>query len=824
MYYTTLNRYHQSGWQYTPQSGAIGTTLVAADASSTHQITAFSDETAGWKTEVNSSYDSTMELGETGNSDLGNFLERPVKIAQYSWAVASPLFEQFNPWALFCSDSRVREKLAHYELLRCNMNYKIIISGTGFHYGRALVSYNPFHNNDDVTVQRAFLDIDLVQASQKPNFFLNPTTNEGGEMKVPFFYPDNYMSLSRSDYNDMGEVSIKSFANLLHANGGNDAVTITVFAWASEAVLAMPTSLYTTQSGKMNSGDEYGKGIISAPATAIAKAAGALANAPMIGPYARATEISANAMGSVATCFGYSRPAIITDTGLYKPTVAGNMANTDAAEAVQKLTLDSKQEITVDSRTVGLDGADQMTLDSIVSRESYLTQFNWTPAQASESILWNAHVSPTLYRTDGLEIHPTPMSMVGQCFGKWQGTVKFRFQIVKSAFHKGKLLFRWDPRSHGSTIEYNTVYSRVVDIAEEEDFEIEIGWGQKNPFLNCSNMFASTATLFNTSRLTTDDTESFNGVLEVDVLNSLVSPGVDSSVSINVFVSMTPDAKFAAPDGGDLTQFSLYQPQSGSLMEPAASDIPEGAPALELIAGPVAETSHQMEVFFGEHISSLRQLLRRYALVKIWVNGSPGGDILKFQKYTISSLPYNYGYDPAGIEVQSTLPVNFTPQNPLTWFMPCYAGWRGSLRKKLIFDGNISDAPIVTRVGYKPFENSQITLLGANADLMQRTMSNVVSLETSSGAATTHRGQNSVIEVEVPYYNGTRFSPARQPGADFNNGAESISIEYTMFNNAAREIGGTKSFIHDWSATGEDFTLFFFTGCPIIYKYAIAAS
>jgi hypothetical protein len=496
-----------------------------------------------------------MTIGETNNSDLGSFLERPVKIAQYSWAVAGPLFEQFNPWALFCTNTYVREKLAHYELLRCNMNFKIIISGTGFHYGRALVSYNPYSGFDDVTVQRAFLDIDLVQASQKPSFFLNPTTNEGGEMKVPFFFPQNYMSLSRADYDDMGEVSIKSFSDLQHANGGNDAVTITVFAWASDVVLTMPTSLYTAQSGKMNSGDEYGKGIVSGPASAIAKAAGALTNAPMIGPYARATQICAQATSDVASHFGYSRPGVITDILQVKPVVGGNMTNTDAADAVQKLTLDSKQEITVDSRTVGLDGADQMTLESIFTRESYLTQFPWATTDLSEAILWNSRVSPVLFRTDGNEIHPTPMAMIAEMFDGWQGTIKFRFQIVKSAFHKGKLLFRWDPRSHGAAVEYNTVYSRIVDIAEEEDFEIEIGWGQKNAFLGLPEMSTTTNTRFNTTRLATSDNERHNGILEVNVLNTLVSPGLDSDLQINVFVSACPDLKFGSPNGEKNSRF-----------------------------------------------------------------------------------------------------------------------------------------------------------------------------------------------------------------------------------------------------------------------------
>jgi len=63
----------------------------------------------------------------------------------------------------------------------------MLISGNSFYYGRALVSYNPFLLRDDVTRNRAFFEQDLVGASQKPHFMLDPTTSQGGEMMLPFF-------------------------------------------------------------------------------------------------------------------------------------------------------------------------------------------------------------------------------------------------------------------------------------------------------------------------------------------------------------------------------------------------------------------------------------------------------------------------------------------------------------------------------------------------------------------------------------------------------------------------------------------------------------
>lgn len=295
-----------------------------------------------------------MKLGSTGDSTLGSFLGRPTRIASYNWVVDQPLFEKLDPWSLFLNDPRVSEKIANYELYRSKLHIKIVISGTGFHYGRSIVSYNPYSGFDTLSTERNFLNYDIIAASQKPHFFLNPTNNTGGQLDLPFFWHQNYLSLSRADRSQLGEIIIKSFGNLQHANQGNDPVGITVYAWASDVELTMPTSLttlsaldYTPQSGTLNSNDEYGKGIVSGPASAVAQAAGKLTSVPSIAPYARATEMVAKGVAGMATHWGYSRPPIVTDIVQQKPTPTGNMANTDAADAVMKLSLDSKQELTI---------------------------------------------------------------------------------------------------------------------------------------------------------------------------------------------------------------------------------------------------------------------------------------------------------------------------------------------------------------------------------------------------------------------------------------------------------------------------------------------
>lgn len=801
-------------------------------------ITNFEVQNAGEMVEIKNSVDTTMDISTTSQADIAGFLSRPVRLTTVPWTVTGSVFAAFNPWQDWLTDKHVKEKLANYELLRCNLHIKAVISGTGFHYGRAIVSYDPYSGFNDLAVARGFLDADICLASQKPCIYLDPSTNQGGEMILPYFYHKNYVSMTDKDLDYMGKIYIKSINALNHANGGNDPVNITIYAWAEDVTLTMPTSAYSPQSGKLNSGDEYGSGIISAPASAVAAAAGKLTNAPIIGPYARATQMCATAVGETAKLFGYSRPPIVTNVMLNKPRVCGNLANTDVPEAVQKLSLDTKQELTVDSRTVGLDGADQMTLKSIFTREAYLTQFNMLPSETPDTVLFSTRVTPSLYKTYDDEIHPTPMSFVANMFEKWQGTIKFRFQIVKSQFHKGKILVRWDPRAHGA-IAYNTVYSRVIDIAAQDEFEIEIGYGQALPFLHTSGMTTSHAPLWSDSTsLLADTTDSFNGVLEINVLNPLVSPGADAHISFNVFVSAGDDMKFGGPTGKHIAKTSYfkpvtpvlrgaYTPQSGesgsSDSQVIANDLKADTTSatIEPIVPGGTEVDHQFEVFFGETPTSLRELLRRYSFNQSFCMDAAASDKIDYVTLVRKVLPKFRGWDPKGADTLGSTKGTYANTTLLNYVMPCYAGWRGGVRNKWVFENRerqFSRNPLLLRLPFQQ-DTLQRKAFDNTATQMQLELSNLWGNGTFNGAMINDLDQGNTYELEIPYYSASRMSPCRMISADFINGCDSVGYRDFCRGSTNPSSDVRRQIVSIYTSVGEDFTLFFFTGCPIIYSY-----
>jgi hypothetical protein len=99
--------------------------------------------------------------------------------------------------------------------------------------------------------------------------------------------------------------------------------------------------------------DEHEQAVISRPASTVARYARALTNIPWIGPFARATEIGAGAVSAIAKIFGYSAPVEL-NYNMMVPAPRPSLAVVDTKYPANKLSVDSKQEVTIDPTTTGI--------------------------------------------------------------------------------------------------------------------------------------------------------------------------------------------------------------------------------------------------------------------------------------------------------------------------------------------------------------------------------------------------------------------------------------------------------------------------------------
>lgn len=811
--------------------------IMKVIANETHQNIGFSDGDDPYLYSVKGKMDPTRQLQDTYGDDLSSFFSRPIKISETEWATNSALNVVLDPWTAFISNPRVVNRMTNFNLLRARLRVKVMINGNSFHYGRAMALYHPQHTRDDFTNLGSTTS--LVQGSQMPHVFLDPTTSTGGELCIPFFCEKNNVNLPSIEYTNLGRMHIISLNDLRHANGATDKATVSVFAWMEDVELNMLTSLdiaaIVPQSG-LEVDEANNKGVISGPATVVSKIAATFSEAPVIGSFAMATSKVAGMTAAMAKLFGYSRPTVTKDPEPYKPSAISSLATTTVPDGAAKLTVDDKQELTIDPTISGIGPGDPMNIKQIAKRESYLTTFDWDIGEGPETLLWNTRVMPTLWATEGAAVYLPACAMAAVPFKYWTGTMKFRFQIVASAFHKGRLKVVYDPNFMSSN-EYNTNYMEIIDIAEKQDFTIEVGNGQHQSLLTSATPQGSTITTYGS--IPVGLSALGNGVLSLYIVNELTTPDTTAprDISVNVFVSMGDDFEVFVPD----SRFQSYEfkpqnglePQSGeesnNMNDALVSHAPSPPQQEESDIVGVGMTNHENlnKVFTGEVIKSFRPLLKRYTLHSM-LNATFNSDRRSLYGRR-TAFPFLRGNVAGAVHSTSTAtPYNYCNTMLLHWVTLAFSGYRGSIRWKITpqcFMAN--DSLPITQVErdlstwhyvngrtavFTPTTESQMAFQGA-IDASQILPATNQPLGGAKGMTLTNGYVNPNTEFEVPFYSDDRFVPGKRENYTASFGDYELNVfDYKIFMR-----GNNETYINAFCAAGEDYQVYFWTGLPPLY-------
>jgi len=628
----------------------------------------------------------------------------------------------------------------------------------------------------------------------------------------------NSVGLVTGEVEALGQIFVREINGLKHANAGTDVVTLQAYIWSDDLRLSVPT---TQDAFNINpqSGDEYGESPVSSVASTVAKAAGKLEKLPMIGPYAKATSMAMGSLGAVAKAFGFSRPAIIDPPVNMRQHPLGLMANTNVPDSSTKLTVDAKQEVTIDPSVLGINMPDEMLIREIATRESYITQFNWPITAARGSLLWNTAVLPTMAVIDNS--FTNPMTWYPACgfaalpFKWWRGTMRYRFQIVCSEYHKGRLRFVYDPNWVGSA-DRNVVESRIVDLTTERDFVMDISWGQPLPFAPVDAGYPSFGTVAITALVA-----SSNGTLAVFVENDLTSPNttVNNDIKINVFVSTCDDFEVAVPTE-DVIANLTYSTQSGiqvqSSDEPAMSDdnAPVKADSDEEIMS-CLKVDHTYDVHFGETVSSFRQLVKRYNFHSGVLLGATTAGRYSWL-ITDRDFPRYRGKwaDAIDTPVTGTLNINNARNTIINYLTPAYVGYRGGFRWKYLYhtdNTNTTDYEWVYRTNDTTgvYQNINGLVDLTPAGFTRSRAQSVPALQ--AGADLTYTRMQPALEVEVPYYLPYRFSLCKAIGTYGYTEPDQRTLSHVVRTDATIT---ANAYYDRFVAGSEDFSLYLFNGMP----------
>jgi hypothetical protein len=809
------------------------------------EVVGFNDEVGGDDTAIPASINYVMSAGAV-NAELGDYLSRPSEIFRFTWVEGSAVDTTCLPWELYFDQPAIQKKLDNYYLLQCNLKIKIVVNASPFYYGALLAAYQPLSLFNPAPIAATTGEEEMVLYSQRPHIDIYPQNCQGGELTLPFVYHREWLNItSRANLQDMGTLTFKSYTALLNANGvaGTD-VEVVVFAWGEDVRLSGPTVKDSLQSKRVK--DEYdGDGVISKPASAISKAAGSLADLPIIGPFMTATSAVSGTIGSIAHVLGFTNPPVLDDVHAFKSTSFPALATTDIGVPYEKLTLDAKNELSIDPKICGADLGDELLVKNFAQRESFLRSVTWSTTSVRTVPLFAMRVTPDLARLINVPgqriMYRTPMAHLAALFQYWRGDIKIRIKVICTAYHKGRLRISFDPIGDIDTNlaadSMAKCYTHVMDIADQTDCTFNIPYVQDLAYLKVSSGVSGTYNNAAGTLTPTTNEGSTNGCLTISPLTVLTSPVTPSSVQLLVYVSAGDNFEVADPIGISL-DYSYYSVQGDVSYTSAPDDT-------ILIGNHTSTTDPNINlVYMGESVVSVRPMMHRGSLLCCMSDSSTVDNAYGVGTYyhVMSRRARFPGYDLDGTELAIGLvslapaPYNFVNWTAMTWFEPCFIGQRGSInwiahaqqqasvRTTLSFNREHSVLNALTYYQYyqEPFTRSSV----ARGYIAQ-------GARTMEGAASNSGGIQNTVHCIAPFYGNVKFqttsanarnSGISADGSDFDAVRSTCVID--PFNVTANPTGDRTSsgFTTFYVSAGVDYNLIFFLNIPVTYKYTTVPS
>lgn len=796
------------------------------------QVLEFVDTTMGDQVGSAGVITSAVTDIDTGDYQLSDFLSRPVRIASYD----IPQGEAFSqrtllPWKLFFDSTPIKSKLNNYSYVQCDLKVKFVVNSTPFVYGMYGVSYKPLSDfADHLNISSETDDNIRMCLSQRDTIMLESHKNKGGELTLPFFYYKNWLPLTATDVEGMGKLTIYPYRAFESANGlATNDVSVIVYAWAENVRLAGNTVDLAVQSQ-----DEYKAGPVERTATTISGLVQPLITIPSLAPYAIATSMFADGVAGVASLFGWTNPPVIENVKPFKDQPFHALSSSEISVPAEKLTLDPKNELTVDPRIAGLGPEDSLAILNMAQKPCFIREVTWGQSDIIDFSLFRANVSPTLCRTLGSSpsrrFIDIPAGNLARLFSNWRGDVVIRMYVVRSQYHQGRLRVNFDPTGDifSTASSESTTNTKIIDIQTDDYVEFRIPYMAPQSWLRVRSSIQRD----NSGRGDGDstyDADYHNGRFEIRVLNPLTGPDTNSDVGLVFYAYMADNYELANPS--DVAFKS-------STFEVQSTDDPV-TPTLFEMGKCTTRPSELLKINFGEDIRSMRQVMRRHTLhcIDNAATRTTGGiaqesGVIIFN-IAATLYPPEYGYQTGGpYAMDEIVGVGNAPGlkaniTPYTWMSACFVGQRGSMSYAF---NNVSSTQF-SSINVARYNEPISEFTATNGWFLNEYAAvaspNDVSRRPSglAGQMLQNEHTQTGVQFHVPFMNKFRFcdtNPANRIDGITADDSENNNFIVEWRTNQDIAIGATVSAslaYESYHAIGTDYNPLYFLNTPVRWEY-----
>jgi hypothetical protein len=566
-------------------------------------------------------YDSSSD---NFNQDIKTFLSKPVILRSGSFGTGdtvSTFGSVLMPFGLINAFDTMSNKLEGFLGFRATMVFRLTVNANPFQQGRYMVTWTALGGAAEDTNATKHLNshiYTLVQRSTLPRVEIDIACDTVVELRIPFISKYNFYPLSGQTsaerFGSLGYVSIFPYVPL----NGVTNVTAGYTLWGHfedvELICAAVPQSGASFSDTTKEAKDAGVAPISNTLSLISKSAGVLSAAPGIGAYASGISWLTERLAKTAMVFGWSKPINNAPVHFVQRGALTNYTNVDSVDNSSPISLSAKNEV---HKCEGFSGTevDELDFSYMASIPAYDSTTSWTFSGTSGTLLKSFAVAPLVNVSStslvnfGVQVNNyKPMDFVAQYFTYWRGSIVYKFKIVKTDYHSGRLAIAYTPFENYNTATKTAslaltafTHRHIVDIRETNEVTITVPYISSTPYRPTSGSTAPTGTLY------------------IYILDPLTGPAsVANTISIVAEICGGPDFEVAVPANSRLMPVYNVVPQSGASFGKVAD---KNACALTQavlgVTSPVTDDYINAAICVGEKVSSFRSLLKSYNMM-LW--------------------------------------------------------------------------------------------------------------------------------------------------------------------------------------------------------------
>jgi len=676
---------------------------------------------------------------------------KPILVKQVNWQVGddisnTPIVDFNLPSILTTVQSPALGMLSIHSLYKTGFRIKIQVNSSPFHVGRLIAVFDPYN----LSGKNVAVPYSKVALTGLPHVFIDAANSTLGHIDIPFMTLKDYFTTQNSDSDcNIGNFKLFVFNKLAIGTGGSTSVSVTIWLEPISTDLVIPVARHDVQLQAEN---------IVSGLTSLLRPIGTSVNGMTGGILGDAVGLLQGVLGSGPNGKGKGRdhpemPAPENSGLCYSIPNVSNGTGVNPSDRLALVPLETEVSAS-ESHPMAL--GDETDLKTVVQVPMLLDTLTWKDTYKFNSVLRFYPITPTisqgLQNNNDFYVEPTFLAYCSSAFQYWRGSIKFRFEVVATQHHTGRLLVAWVPNDAiklvsgeltpsilGRTpgIDVLSQYPcEVFDLALNKEFEFVVPYNSPTRYKYVSQDYKICGKASSYDYCVTTQDEGL-GTLYLVIQNPLTHPGtVAGDVDINVFISGEKDFELRAVRQPTYTNPSITIQgalelentrsketyQTGNIIGVSNSEVPQ-----DMMQG----SNKEMDLKF--------LLKRYYPSVTRVLNPNSG-------MYAVQDV------------ITPVNTINRTwPSKPsadlLSYFSRMYRFWTGGINYLYTFNTSVNDALLTTLThDYGYFSSELKTELGNTYVLASKTDTSDAFTDSNTNYSTIHNLRvNPHISVTPPY-------------------------------------------------------------------------